>query len=158
MLLLENSYRFTPDDTAKDIPFSFEAPVGTDRVELLLRFDPACETEEALCCEPIKRAIGEYYAGNAAAFTEDSWLDYLPLKNLITISLDHNGTYLGNAHRWDNRQAHVFHADHAPRGFLNPDTLCGSWSGMLHIHEIVSLCCSVKLAVYTEASNGMAAL
>lgn len=29
---------------------------------------------------------------------------YLPVKNLITLSLEKDGVYLGNGHRWDTAQ------------------------------------------------------
>lgn len=158
MQVLKNSYRLTTADVARDIPFAFDVPVGARQVQIELHFDPAGETEVKRCREPILRAMDTYYAGNIPISEEQNWADYLPLKNLITLSLDWNSTYLGNAHRWDNRQIHTFSDTQTPRGFHLPDELHGTWSGMLHVHEVVSAECCVELKIDVEVPDGLAAL
>ena len=72
---------------------------------------------------------------------------FLPVKNLITISLDKDGVYLGNAHRWATTQEHLISVNQVSRGFLPPEKMEGEWHGMLHLHEILSEKCSGHLIV-----------
>lgn len=153
MILLQHTQILTPSDTATDIPFVFTVPDQARVVMIRLTFDPPHESRHTVCHLPVMQAINEYYVGDRSAFSEDEWVNYLPIKNLITLSLDHGARYLGNAHRWDSDQAHIFTETQTPRGFLKPELLQGRWSGMLHIHEVISPQCRVVLEVKSEDHN-----
>lgn len=72
---------------------------------------------------------------------------YIPIKNLITISVDHEGNYLGNAHRWDTNQKHIISCEKSSLGFEKCNHTKGLWKINMHIHEIVSEMVSVSLRV-----------
>lgn len=72
---------------------------------------------------------------------------FLPVKNLITLSLEREGVYLGNAHRWAPQQEHVIAVEQASLGFVSPESMEGSWTGMLHLHEIISPNCTGQLRI-----------
>ena len=71
----------------------------------------------------------------------------MPIKNLITNSLEREGVYLGNAHRWAPEQEHLITAEQASLGFVPPQAMEGNWNGMLHLHEIISPCCTGELRI-----------
>lgn len=45
------------------------------------------------------------------------WYEYLPVKNLLTVSLDSPDGYIGCAHRQDSRQTHIISETESSRGF-----------------------------------------
>lgn len=149
----EHIYLLEPDDTASDIPFGFRTPQGTSSVTITLDFAPDREQDAAVCRKPILDALRLYDPQVPESFLEEHWQDYLPVKNLITISLEHEGSYLGNAHRWDCQQSHFFTALQTARGFCKPQSLCGEWKGMLHIHEVISPKCRAVLKIIWEVCD-----
>ena len=68
-------------------------------------------------------------------------IDYLPVKNLITLSLDENGKYRGAAHRQDDVQHHEISADFASNGFFKGKIEEGVWRIALNVH-----CCACKVS------------
>lgn len=44
--------------------------------------------------------------------------NYLPIKNLVTVSLDSSREYLGAAHRQSNKQEHIISSAFSSAGFL----------------------------------------
>lgn len=158
MLKQQHIYFLKPSDTASDIPFTFQTPQGTCSIEINLHFEPPSEWNHTICRQPVMQALNTYYVGNQTAFSEDQWMEYLPIKNMITVSLDHGNKYLGNAHRWDSNQTHLFTPTYVAQGFLKPESLCGCWSGMLHIHEIISPQCRVELKIGWEVCDELDAV
>lgn len=73
--------------------------------------------------------------------------DYLPVKNLVTLSLDGCGIYRGAAHRQDDTQEHIICADFASPGFMKGKIDAGEWDIMLNVH---SVSCDVDYEIEIE--------
>ena len=147
MVLLEQNYRWTPQDAQHDVLFSFVCPEGTAEVRLYFTFSPGRETADEICRPQVEKALTRYYDCYPRELQPMQADKFLPVKNLITISLDKDGQYIGNAHRWDTAQEHILTTETAPRGFTPPSRLEGAWGGMLHLHEIISPECCGTLRV-----------
>lgn len=147
MLLFEQSYRWTPLDTAHDVPFAFRCPPEVTAVCIRFSFAPGKEHAEAICRPQIEAALTRYYDRYPRDIQPMQPEQFLPVKNLITISLMREGVYLGNAHRWAPEQTHVLTAERASLGFVPPQAIAGHWTGMLHLHEICSPCCMGELRI-----------
>lgn len=153
MLLLEQDYRWTPQDAQHDVPFVFTCPAGTKEVRLYFTFSPGKETTDDICRPAVEQALKRYYDRYPRELQPMQADQFLPVKNLITISLDKDGQYIGNAHRWDTNQEHILTTQTASRGFTPPDRLDGPWGGMLHLHEIISPVCRGTLRIEGRLSD-----
>ena len=147
MVLFEQDYCWTPKDAQHDVPFAFTCPDGAQEVRLYFTFSPGRETSEAICRPEVEKALTRYYDCYPHELQPMRAEQFLPVKNLITISLDKDGQYIGNAHRWDTDQTHTPTTETASRGFTPPDRLNGPWGGMLHLHEIISPVCRGTLRI-----------
>ena len=145
MVLLEQQYVWTPKDTAHDVPFAFVCPPEIASIRISFSFSPGMEQQDAICMPQIEAALTRYYDCYPRDIQPMDAQQFLPIKNLITLSLEREGVYLGNAHRWAPEQEHIITTEQASRGFVPPVAMEGSWTGMLHLHEIISPRCVGQL-------------
>ena len=155
MLLFEQDYRWTPTDAQHDVPFAFTCPEGTAEVRLYFTYGPGKETADEICRPQVEKALTRYYDCYPRELQPMQTDRFLPVKNLITISLDKDGQYVGNAHRWDTDQTHILTTETASRGFTPPACLDGAWSGMLHLHEVISPACTGTLRIEGRLTDEM---
>ena len=81
----------------------------------------------------------------------DEYKQYLPLKNLVTLSLDDPAGYRGAAHRQDPRQIHTVGAAQSSYGFTNAPTQPGTWYLTLNVHcALCRIDYTVKISTKTE--------
>jgi len=111
------------------IKFSYEPKTLADKRQAILLVEKGL----AKCGEPIEDASG-----------------YLPVNNLITISLDSPAGYIGAAHRHANKQVHRISADYADKGFIKTDIITGKWCVVISAHYIASSKVNVALEVCGE--------
>lgn len=147
MVLFESEYRWTPADAQSDVAFSFACPDTVRQVRVFFSFSPGLENAEDICRPQVERALARYYDSYPRDLQPMDAARFLPVKNLVTLSLDKDGQYLGNAHRWATVQEHALSAEAASLGFTPPARVPGLWSGMLHLHEIISPVCRARLRV-----------
>ncbi len=138
MELYRKSYTFYPEDTATDVQFAFDCSEQAEELQIQFSFSPDAEPSEEICRPQIEQAIRDYHADYDPSLQPMDWKRHMPVKNLITLSLDREGVYLGNAHRWNKQQIHRIRTDRAALGFVPPERLAEHWSGMLHLHEVIS--------------------
>lgn len=133
MLIFEKTGKVTPLDDKTNIAFSFHVPQGISRLFIDYSYSPKefedREAAIALINERLEKYLGADNCENAE--------DYLPVKNLITLSLDENGKYRGAAHRQANLQHHEISADFASVGFEKGRIESGEWRIVLNVH-----CCA----------------
>lgn len=153
MLLLRERYRWKPEDSKKDVHFSFTCPREVTQIRILFAFSPDALTDPGDCLPMIRDAINRYEDGRPMAGERISPESIGPLKNLITISLSKDGVYLGNAHRWQKNQIHELSLTGASPGFVCPDCLEGNWEGMVHLHAVCTPECEGKLMIEGRVSD-----
>lgn len=138
MRLLEEVYQWRTHDSQTDVSFYFDVAEGVEKIRIRFGYFPGTETDPLICIPPIEQSMNRYYGCFPRALQPMEKEHFLPIKNLVTLSLDKDGVYLGNAHRWATRQEHVISCGQASLGFLPPEKMEGKWHGMLHLHEILS--------------------
>ncbi len=79
--------------------------------------------------------------------------DFLPLKNLITLSLDDPNGYRGAAHRQANEQNHIFTETESPLGFSAGALPKGEWRVVLNVHALVTPFCDCRVKVEAEEAE-----
>lgn len=78
---------------------------------------------------------------------------FLPLKNLITLSLDDPNGYRGAAHRQADRQVHIFTETESPFGFSAGALPAGNWRLVLNVHAVVTEYCDCRIKVEAEGAK-----
>lgn len=146
-VLLEQEYVWSPADAQTDVPFAFCCTQDITEIRILFSFSPGMETAEEICRPQVEKALARYYDCYPRTLQPMDENRFLPVKNLVTLSVDCQGVYLGNAHRWDTQQEHIFNRAWASRGFHPPAQMAGDWTGMLHLHEIISAECRAYLKI-----------
>ena len=144
---MEQAYQWSAQDTSSDIVFSFQCPAGVEELVVSFTYSPGEEATREICLPAVQAAVTRYYGGYPQEIEPMTAEQFLPVKNLITLSLAREGVYLGNAHRWAPEQEHVISCRYASGGFCCPVSMAGAWTGMLHLHEVLSPVCKGHLRI-----------
>lgn len=133
MILLKKTGIVTPNDDKTNIFFDFEVPNGIKKVIIDYDYSPKTVENKAIALELIEKKMKQYGAGGEAE-------DYLPVKNLITLSLNDESGYRGAGHRQADVQHHEIGADFASAGFIKGAVNSGTWQIALNVH-----CCACNV-------------
>ncbi|MDR1906199.1 MAG: hypothetical protein LBQ27_04695 [Clostridiales bacterium] len=126
MLVLEK--RMTVDESNKHIKFPFYVNGGAKRMEICFSFSPKNIQEKEYSKKLLYEGLKKYMPESKDIGNID--IDkYLPLKNLLTISLDApSGKYAGAAHRHSESQKHIISEDFSSPGFFPIKIEEGEWT------------------------------
>lgn len=80
--------------------------------------------------------------------------EFLPLVNLVTLSVDAPDGYRGCAHRHDPQQLHVLREEDSSLGFDDGAILPGTWKVVINVHAVVTEPCNFHLKVTAEGGDG----
>lgn len=144
--VLEREVKILPENNKTNIVLPFETETA-EMMKITYSYSPKNledgERARALIEECLKNDTGEYRS------EYPDWTAYLPLKNLITLSLDAPGGYRGAAHRHDSEQVHILSEKSASAGFFKGKIIGGEWKITLSVHAIVTEECVCKLKIET---------
>lgn len=152
MILLETEKTLRPEDSRTNLVFGFDVPEGCARLCFDFSYSPKELADEALSKELIERALKKY-APEPYAAGYGGWRDYLPLVNLLTLSLDAPEGYRGCAHRHPPVQHHELTGDSASDGFTVGPLTPGAWRAVVNCHAVVTPECTVRLRVACAAGG-----
>lgn len=150
--LLETRVHLTPDLEKTNIELPFCVPRYTRCLRITYSYAPkelSGAAGEALAEECLLR--------DAGAFREEyrSAASFLPLKNLVTLSLDDPHGYRGAAHRQAPQQVHILSENEASPGFYAGAVSAGEWILTLNIHALVTAFCDcvIRIEAQGDAEN-----
>lgn len=133
MTIFEKTGRITPEQDKTNISLEFNVPGGIEKLIIDYEYSPKIleneEKAEELLAKSIEKYLGDEYKAEPR--------DFMPVKNLITLSLDDNGKYRGAAHRQADKQRHEISKDFASVGFMKGEIHSGKWQIVLNVH-----CCA----------------
>lgn len=148
--LLDTRVHLTPDSEKMNISLTFRVPENTARLRILYSYAP----------KELSGAAGEKLAENcllrdAGAFRGEypAAGDFLPLKNLVTLSLDDPHGYRGAAHRQAPQQVHTLTEFEASPGFYQGTISAGEWKLTLNVHALVTEFCDCDIQIEAEAGE-----
>lgn len=152
MDILERTILLKPDQSKTNVRIPFEVPQGLTEMTIEYSYSPKelADREKAL------RLIDEGMERYATAEYRDHYdpaENYLPVVNLVTLSLDGPDGYRGCAHRHAPVQIHRLSADEASPGFLPGAITAGSWEAVINVHAVVTEQCAVRLKVTGEGET-----
>lgn len=120
-------------------PFSFEGRFS--QMKITYSYTPKRYEDKPAAKEEIVRCYARYGL-NA---TEKDIEAELPLNNLITISLDKDGEYIGGAHRHNNDAVYTVSEQGSSPGFCDTAVTGGLWRIALSAHCILSPSVTVRV-------------
>lgn len=145
MLIFSTKGKITPADDKTNIVHKFTVPENTVVLKIKYQYSPKTLPDREKAVNIIHACFERYeetLQGRPA--------DFLPVKNLVTLSLDCMGEYRGAAHRQDNIQEHIIAPGFASPGFIKAPVRAGEWDVVLNVH---SISCDVEYSINIEGEN-----
>lgn len=149
MLLLHEFFEILPKQTKTNICFDVELPMDFERLEIDTSYAPKWVTDQETVRKLTLEGSLKYgLLPEGTKFICDC--DCPKIANMVTLSLDINGSFCGYAHRHDPKQ-HIFISEkEATPGFhrMRPE------KGVLHVVLPVNLV-ATELCTYELTINGI---
>lgn len=145
MLILKAEGRITAAEDKTNIKYIFNVPEGVTALKIKYHYAPKTLEDNEKAPEIIRNCFEKY-----DGIIKGSPNDCLPVKNLVTLSLDGCGAYRGAAHRQDDFQEHIIGRDFASPGFIKGEIKAGEWDIVLNVH---SVSCDVEYTVEIEGEG-----
>ena len=141
-ILLKKSITVTPENEKTNIFLPFVVEGGFSSLTIDYSYSPKVLEDEEKSISLVKENLlrdGYEDKGDYGQF--------LPLKNLITLSLDSPEGYVGAAHRQASIQHHEISEDSASVGFDRVKITKGEWVLALNLHAVVTDECRCEIEV-----------
>ncbi len=145
MTIFEKQGVITPAQDKTNISFAFEVPAGVAELHIDYSYAPKIMEDEDAAVRMISDALEKYLGSENGKDPRD----FLPVKNLITVSVDDPAGYRGAAHRQPNEQHIVIGTAKTTPGFTKGAVRSGSWRVMLNVH-----CCACDVNYSLKISGG----
>ena len=136
-VIVDQEICFHPEDSKTNLKIPFTLNHDYQRLVIHCAYAPKNVEDMVLAESEVKKGIEKYIPKEYRAGYGD-WKSYLPVLNFVTFSLDHEGEFLGCAHRHAPIQDHTISADSSTPGFLAHAVKAGQWIAVLNVHAVVS--------------------
>jgi hypothetical protein len=118
------------------IPFSLEKDYRV--LEFLCSYGPKNCDDEDLARRLIEEGLEKFVLPEHREKT-GPWEQFRSsVVNLLTLSVDREGDYLGCAHRQHPEQRHIISAEFSSPGFFRSPPRRGNWRALINVHAVVS--------------------
>lgn len=134
---LEQILIITPEDNQTNIPIRFILEQDYQALEITFSYGPAYATDEEVL-PYLMKTLPRYLKKEV---TPEVARRFLPVENLVTLSLAYEGDYLGARHTKERVQRIVLSPSEASLGFPAMPIEKGEWELQLNVHNN----CSPKL-------------
>lgn len=130
MKLFSKNGVITPSQSRTNIRFDFEVPNGVKAIRVEYKYSPKHVENREKSVEMISSAAKKY--GEEI----NSFDDFLPISNLVTLSFDDCNGYRGACHRHPNEQSIFISNMKSTPGIINAEVCSGMWSVTLNVHFV----------------------
>jgi len=149
MKLLDLQGNCTPEDSRTHIRIPFVLPQATEELRIRFEYAPKTLDDREYSIRLLEESFDQYLLPAQRQQANTQVDQYLPLKNLITLSIDDEQSYRGACHRHDEIQDLTLSASQASPGLMAGPLRAGSWSVTLSLHCIVTESCNYRLQIWT---------
>ncbi|NEW04816.1 hypothetical protein GK047_02130 [Paenibacillus sp. SYP-B3998] len=150
LLVVEETLTFVQSQT--HVTYSFVVSEQSKKLGIDFNYSPKSLDDERLSKEIIQLSLQKYTVANELKSNgpsfEQNWQRFLPLKNLITVSVDDPNGFRGACHRHDPEQSLYLTQELASPGLMPGPIGSGTWSVTLSIHALVTATCNFQLIVW----------
>jgi hypothetical protein len=149
-MLIDVKGQVTPVSSRSHITYSFDLSQPVEGLNILFKYNPKrledLESSKTMILESLVKYTNAEYADLDGA----KWETFMPLTNLITLSVDDPAGHRGAGHRHDSEQL-LYVSEHcASLGFVSGPMIKGMWKVTLSLHSIVTDICSYELQIWVE--------
>lgn len=148
MIVLKKKLTIEAKQNRLHINIPFQIPSEGKKLYINFSYKPHRYNDKERCIPMLRKALAHY--APEKSYTDEDLLRYLPLKNLVTVSLDSPSGAVGSAHRHNDNQKHIISEVESSRGFIKQKIIQGDWNITLSVHSIVSPQIDVELEVSYE--------
>lgn len=129
------------------IRYTFTLPDEISRLNIDFSYQPKKLLDEERSKTLIQEGMRKF-CENPDVKEPDGWKSYMPLYNLLTVSIDDPKGFRGSAHRHTPVQHLFISEDRASPGFVQGGLPKGQWSVTISVHAVVTEECCYKLHVW----------
>ena len=149
-LIKQKVVHLTPDDEKGNYRIPFTVDEKYKKLFITYSYYPKILEDEEKSRELIKENLIRDAGEDADKYTDYS--EFMPLKNLITPTLESPEGIVGAAHRHGNEQYHEIGKEFASVGFEKCEIIEGQWCLVLNIHAVVtdSVRCEIRIEAEEE--------
>lgn len=140
------------------IPYIFSLPKGGTQLHIDFGYDPKILEDRERSKELIIGSLISYIdTDSERSRLIEEWERFLPLRNLLTVSIDDCQGFRGCAHRHSPKQHLTISQEKASPGFIPGPLTAGQWKATISVHAVVTGKCHYKLHVWEgeKACDGM---
>lgn len=145
----ETYLRPLDEKSTRHIPFI--VPKGTEKLFITYSYSPKILDDEEKSIQLIKENLIRDAGEDSAEYTD--YNEFMPLKNLVTLSLCSPYDFRGAAHRQADNQYHEIGEDFASPGFIRGKIVEGQWDLRLNVHALVTDVCTCNIKIEGEAAE-----
>ncbi len=145
-LIFENRLILNPKNSKSNIYLPFNIESGFERMEIHFSYTPKFLEDRNLSQTYIEEGMKKYAPGEFRSGYK-TWEYYLPVTNLITLSLDSPEGYVGCAHRHNPEQMHILSESFGSPGFVAVNLTGGIWQAVINVHAVVTENCNCILKI-----------
>ncbi|MCP3795323.1 hypothetical protein [Paenibacillus sp. CH40] len=135
--------------TQSHITYSFHILQPTETIRIHFSYTPKLLEDQEQARGIIEESMSKY-GYDEPGHSSDLWKKYVPLQNLLTLSVDDSLRHRGNAHRPEMQQEHWLGSSAASPGFLAGDNPAGMWRITVSLHAVVTETLAYQIHVLGE--------
>ena len=151
IVLKETVTTLRPDDEKSTRYIPFEVPNAIEKLFITYSYAPKILEDKEKSYEFIKENLIRDAGDDWSEYTD--YDEFMPLKNLVTLSLLSPEGFRGAAHRQADSQYHEIGKDFADYGFMKGAITKGEWTLCLNVHALVTDSCTCKIRIEGEVSQ-----
>ncbi|MCJ8010248.1 hypothetical protein MUG84_00645 [Paenibacillus sp. KQZ6P-2] len=149
-ILLETQGEVSPVCSKSHITYKFHISEPGGKLCIHFAYGPKNLEDRELSKTLVYESIEKYIEPSRRELVQAKWESYLPLKNLITVSVDDPDSHRGAGHRHDPEQLlHLSMKDASP-GLISGPIHSGMWEVTLSLHAVVTDQCKFSLNIWQE--------
>lgn len=152
-MLLDIEHEATPADARTHRRYDFHLDRPCAGLRIRFEYSPKTLEDKELAAEWIRRSIERYVEPERRKLALERADQYLPLRNLITVSVDDSRGHRGACHRQDPVQELFLSERNASFGLTKGAIPEGTCTVTLSFHAVVTERCTYRLQVWADVSE-----
>ncbi len=137
-IVLDKTILFHPENDRTNHFVEFVLPKDYHTLRCECSYSPKSVENKELALRSARANIGRYVPRYQQHLYTKQLAMEVHLVNLLTFSLDYEGSYLGCAHRHDFHQVHSLAKEASSPGFVRHAASAGNWRAVISVHSITS--------------------
>ena len=142
----------TPLSSKSHIAYTFNIDKNIDKLNIDFSYYPKKLEDMKKAKSIIEKSIHEYIEVFGDKFS-GSWQNFLPVLNLLTISIDDPYGFRGCSHRHDHIQHLILSEEETSPGFMKSPIVKGLWKVTISVHAVVTDTCEYNLCIWEGDSK-----